>query len=88
VWRADQGEIVGKGTGGSGILTVPQFFTGIKPFANPEAPGGAELMSHLIHNRSGTGSDVLTLDLNGDGRMDIVTSTRSGTYIFWGNPAD
>ena len=36
VWRADQGEIVGKGTGGSGILTAPQFFTGIKPFAIPK----------------------------------------------------
>jgi hypothetical protein len=43
---------------------------------------------HLIHNRSGAGSDVLAVDLNGDGRMDIVTSTRSGTYIFWGKPAD
>ena len=88
VWRADQGEIVGKGTGGSGILTAPQFFTGIKPFANHEATGGAELVPHLIHNRSGARSDVLALDLNGDGRMDIITSTRSGTYIFWGSPAD
>jgi hypothetical protein len=88
VGRADQGEIVGKGTGGSGILTAPQFFTGIKPFANHEATGGAELVPHLIHNRSGARSDVLALDLNGDGRMDIITSTRSGTYIFWGSPAD
>jgi hypothetical protein len=53
---------------------------------NPKAPGGAELIPHLIHNRSGAGSDVLAVDLNGDGRMDIVTSTRSGTYIFWGKP--
>jgi Domain of Unknown Function (DUF1080) len=38
--------------------------------------------------RSGAGSDVLAVDLNGDGRMDIVTSTRSGTYIFWGKPQE
>jgi hypothetical protein len=59
-----------------------------KTVRNPKAPGGAELVPHLIHNRSGAGSDVLAVDLNGDGRMDIVTSTRSGTYIFWGKPAD
>lgn len=59
-----------------------------KTVRNPKAPGGAELIPQLIHNRSGAGSDVLAVDLNGDGRMDIVTSTRSGTYIFWGKPAE
>jgi len=51
------------------------------------APGGAKLVPELIHNRSGVGSDVLARDLNGDGAIDIVTSTRSGTYIFWGTPS-
>jgi hypothetical protein len=51
------------------------------------APGGAKLVPELIHNRSGVGSDVLAKDLNGDGAIDIVTSTRSGTYIFWGTPS-
>jgi hypothetical protein len=59
-----------------------------KTVRNPRAPGGAELVPHLVHNRSGAGSDVLAVDLNGDGRMDIVTSTRSGTYIFWGKPQE
>jgi hypothetical protein len=59
-----------------------------KTVRNPKAPGGAELIPQLIHNRSGAGSDVLAVDLNGDGRMDIVTSTRSGTYIFWGKPVE
>jgi hypothetical protein len=56
---------------------------------NPKAPGGAELVPHLIHNRSGAGSDILATDLNGDGRTDVVVATRSGTYIFWGeaNPS-
>jgi hypothetical protein len=49
-----------------------------------KAPGGARLVPELINNRSGAGSDVLAIDLNKDGAMDIVTSTRSGTYIFWG----
>ncbi len=53
---------------------------------NPKAPGGAELIPHLIHNRSGAGSDILAMDLNGDGRTDVVVATRSGTYIFWGEP--
>jgi hypothetical protein len=53
---------------------------------DPKAPGGARLVPELINNRSGAGSDVLAADLNGDGAVDIVTSTRSGTYIFWGTP--
>ena len=49
-----------------------------------KAPGGARFEPELVHNYSGGGSDVLAVDLNGDGVMDLVTSTRSGTYIFWG----
>jgi hypothetical protein len=36
---------------------------------DPKAPGGAKLVPHLIDNRSGV--------------LDIVTSTRFGTFIFW-----
>jgi hypothetical protein len=53
---------------------------------NPKAPGGAEFVPELIHNRSGVGSDVLAIDLNKDGAIDIVTSTNRGTFIFWGKP--
>jgi hypothetical protein len=54
---------------------------------DPKAPGGARFVPELINNHSGAGSDVLAVDLNGDGATDIVTSTRSGTYIFWGIPS-
>jgi hypothetical protein len=53
---------------------------------NPKAPGGAEFVPELIHNWSGTGSDVLAVDLNRDGAMDIVTATKLGAFIFWGKP--
>jgi hypothetical protein len=53
---------------------------------NPKAPGGAEFVPELIHNRSGAGSQVLARDLNKDGASDIVTSTTRGTYVFWGKP--
>ena len=55
---------------------------------NPKAPGGAEFIPELIHNRSGAGSTLLAVDLNKDGAMDIVTSTNRGTFIFWGKPGD
>jgi hypothetical protein len=53
---------------------------------NPKAPGGAEFLPELIDNRSGAGSDVLAVDLNKDGAVDIVTSTDRGTFIFWNRP--
>lgn len=50
------------------------------------APGGARFEPELIHNRSGVGSMVTIADLNGNGAMDIITSTNRGTFIFWGKP--
>jgi hypothetical protein len=54
---------------------------------NPKAPGGAEFVPELIHNRSGVGSHIVVGDLNKDGRTDVVTSTTRGSYIFWGQGA-
>jgi hypothetical protein len=54
---------------------------------DPKAPGGARLVPHLIHNWSGAGSDVRVVDLNGDGRPDVITSTKLGTFIFWNEMA-
>jgi hypothetical protein len=51
---------------------------------NPQAPGGAEFVPELVHNRSGAGSQIVADDINKDGAIDIVTSSTHGTYIFWG----
>jgi hypothetical protein len=52
---------------------------------NPKAPGGAEFVPELVHNRSGIGSNAAVTDLNKDGAVDIIVSTRRGTFIFWNN---
>lgn len=54
-----------------------------KTVRNPKAPGGAEFVPELIHNRSGVGSHFEAVDLNHDGAIDIITSTDRGTFIFW-----
>ena len=50
---------------------------------NPKVPGGAEFVPELIHNNSGVGSSVTVADLNGDGAPEILTSTKTGSFIFW-----
>jgi FG-GAP-like repeat len=51
---------------------------------NKQAPGGAEFVPELVHNQSGAGSQILAVDLNGDGGIDLVTSTVHGTFVFFG----
>jgi hypothetical protein len=48
------------------------------------APGGAKFVPELVHNRSGVGSHLWAGDLNKDGKVDLVTPTKFGTFIFWG----
>jgi hypothetical protein len=50
---------------------------------NAKAPGGAEFVPELVHNRSGMGSLAAVADLNKDGAVEIITSTKRGTFIFW-----
>lgn len=50
---------------------------------NVDAPGGAEFVPELIHNRSGVGSQITAMDLNDDGAVDLLTSNNRGTFIFW-----
>jgi 3-keto-disaccharide hydrolase/FG-GAP-like repeat len=51
-----------------------------------QAPGGAEFVPELVHNQSGAGSQVLAVDLNKDGVMDLVTTGELGAYAFLGKP--
>ncbi len=51
---------------------------------NPAAPGGAEFVPELIHNRSGVGAQFTAVDLDKDGRVDIITATNRGTFVFFG----
>jgi hypothetical protein len=50
---------------------------------DPKAPGGARFLPELINNRSGVGSQFSVVDLNKDGKPDIITSTNRGTFIFF-----
>ena len=54
---------------------------------NKQAPGGAEFVPELVHNQSGAGSQVLAVDLNKDGVMDLVTSGELGAFAFLGQAA-
>ena len=49
---------------------------------NAKAPGGAEFVPELVHNRSGVGSAFEVMDLNKDGRPDIAVATAYGTHVF------
>ena len=50
---------------------------------NPKAPGGAEFVPHLIHNRSGIGDKVEIADVDGNGTPDVVLSSFTGTYVLF-----
>ena len=65
----------------------PPVLYWFKTVRNAKAPGGAMFVPELVHNRSGAGSDVLAVDLNKDGAMDIISSTNRGTFIFWNKGA-
>jgi hypothetical protein len=64
----------------------PPVMYWFKTIRNKSVPGGAELVPKLIHNRSGAGNHIQAVDVNGDGAVDIITSTDRGTFIFWGTP--
>ena len=52
-----------------------------KTVRDPKAPGGARFVPELVHNKSGVGSSFDVVDLNKDGKLDIV-GTIFGTFTF------
>ena len=53
-----------------------------KTVRDPKAPGGARFVPELVHNKSGVGSSFDVVDLNKDGKPDIVVGTIFGTFTF------
>lgn len=53
---------------------------------NSKAPGGAEFVPELVHNRSGVGSAFEVMDVNKDGSPDIAVATAYGTHVFVSKP--
>ncbi len=50
--------------------------------SNPPGAPGKRWIRHEIDNDSGVGMQVVTSDLNGDGRSDIVVSNKKGVFVF------
>jgi hypothetical protein len=44
--------------------------------------GKAEFVPHLIDSDSGIGRRIITMDLNKDGRIDIVVGNKKGLFVF------
>ena len=53
---------------------------------DPKAPGGARFVPELIHNASGAGSQIVAVDMNKDGIVDVLTTGANGSFIFFGKP--
>ena len=48
-----------------------------------DAAGGVTSVPHLVDAESGVGTQVAIAVLNGDGKADIVTSNKKGTFVFF-----
>jgi hypothetical protein len=44
--------------------------------------GKAQFVQHTIDDNSGIGTQFEVVDINGDGRMDIVTANKKGVHLF------
>jgi len=53
---------------------------------DPKAPGGARFVPELINNASGAGSQIVAVDMNKDGIVDVLTTGANGSFIFFGKP--
>lgn len=66
----------------------------IEPMAEPvlywfqlvRENGRARFEPHLMDRESGVGVQVSTADLNGDGRLDVLTVSKLGTFVFFNEP--
>jgi hypothetical protein len=49
-----------------------------------KAPGRARFVPELIHNASGAGSQLVAVDMNKDGIIDVLTTGANGSFVFFG----
>jgi Domain of Unknown Function (DUF1080)/FG-GAP-like repeat len=49
--------------------------------------GQVEFVPNLINNYVGLGTQIAAVDMNGDGRPDVLTAARKGAYLFFNNVA-
>ena len=44
--------------------------------------GGVQFQPHLVDDNSGVGLQIAAVDVNGDQRLDILTASKLGTFLF------
>ncbi len=44
--------------------------------------GSVQFVPHLVDDHSGVGTQICTKDVNSDGRLDILTASKLGTFLF------
>ena len=49
---------------------------------DPNLPCGATFIPHFIYDHSGVGVQVTVADVNKDGKPDILTVSKLGTFVF------
>ncbi len=47
---------------------------------------GVQFRPHLIDDASGVGLQIAATDVNGDGRLDVLTASKLGTFLFLARP--
>lgn len=63
---------------------APAVIYWFKP--QPETDGNIDFIPYLIDDDSGSGVDIVTGDLTGNGYPDIVTCNKRGAFIFFNQP--
>jgi hypothetical protein len=74
------------GTGGDGGVNDPAvlYWYQVKP---GKKSGVAEFVPHLIHGDSGVGTQVMLVDVDGNGSLDVVSGSKKGAWVHFSQGA-